>query len=268
MHQNTFIGHHFAARHTHTGNLVDFWEMSGGTSYYIRDRDTTLQSCGVDDVKDDMIEEMFFQHMYDTSLQHRYALNSVQPHVVHSYSPIGFVKLPLPRATNDWLRDWYFRNEHKEIKESFSGAVGTQHEVPWFVRHIPHELKVRLARELVPILAQWSQFPADELELTSCYGIRRYPEGAKLRMHVDTVHTHVVSVIINVDQENMRTDWPLEIKSHDGSYSYVTMVPGEMLLYESAKCLHGRPQALDGDSYANIFLHFKPSHESWNYDWY
>ena len=67
----------------------------------------------------------------------------------------------------------------------------------------------------------------------------------------------------------MEQDWPLEIKSHDGQFHYVNMKPGDMLLYESARCLHGRPQPFEGDSYANIFLHFKPTAPgAWDYDWY
>ena len=87
-------------------------------------------------------------------------------------------------------------------------------------------------------------------------------------MHVDTMMTHVVSAIVNVDQDVDR-DWPIEIKNHDGLYEYINMKPGEMLFYESAKCLHGRPQKLDGVGYANIFLHFQPADPAlWPYSWY
>ena len=36
-----------------------------------------------------------------------------------------------------------------------------------------------------------------------------------------------------------------------------------MLLYESAKVLHGRQKPLEGESYDNLFVHFKPE-----YEWY
>jgi hypothetical protein len=69
---------------------------------------------------------------------------------------------------------------------------------------------------------------------------RKYTNGSVLRMHVDTVNTHVVSAIINVDQE-VDEDWPLIILDHDDKEHAVMMQPGDMLLYESAKNLHGRP---------------------------
>jgi hypothetical protein len=59
-------------------------------------------------------------------------------------------------------------------------------------------------------------------------------------MHVDTVSTHVVSAIINVDQE-VDKDWPLLILDHEENEHNVIMKPGDMVLYESAKNLHGRP---------------------------
>jgi hypothetical protein len=42
--------------------------------------------------------------------------------------------------------------------------------------------------------------------MTSIYGIRKYINGSILRMHVDTVNTHVVSTIINVDQVLLHHD--------------------------------------------------------------
>ena len=37
-----------------------------------------------------------------------------------------------------------------------------------------------------------------------------------------------------------------------------------MLLYESAKCLHGRPRKFKGRFYSSIFTHYKPS--DWDID--
>lgn len=69
---------------------------------------------------------------------------------------------------------------------------------------------------------------------------RKYTNGSVLRMHIDTANTHAVSAIINVDQK-VRKDWPLIILDHDGHENSVNMQPGDMLLYESARLLHGRP---------------------------
>ena len=45
---------------------------------------------------------------------------------------------------------------------------------------------------------------------------------------------------------------------HDGKAHNVTMLPGDMVLYESHSVLHGRPFPLKGRFMANIFIHFEP----------
>lgn len=57
---------------------------------------------------------------------------------------------------------------------------------------------------------------------------------------MDTLSTHVVSAIINVDQEVTRP-WKLLILDHEDQEHELEMTPGDMVLYESAKLLHGRP---------------------------
>ena len=39
------------------------------------------------------------------------------------------------------------------------------------------------------------------------------------------------------------------------------MEPGDAVLYESAKCMHGRPKALQGDQYVNEFFHYRPMND-------
>jgi hypothetical protein len=38
----------------------------------------------------------------------------------------------------------------------------------------------------------------------------------------------------------------------------ITMVPGDMVLYESTTLPHGRPVAFKGTVFRNIFVHFSP----------
>ena len=55
----------------------------------------------------------------------------------------------------------------------------------------------------------------------------------------------------------------LYIQDNDGGTHAVTLQPGEMLWYESAKAAHGRPEFFKGDYYDNLFIHYKPLG-----DWY
>ena len=76
--------------------------------------------------------------------------------------------------------------------------------------------------------------------MTSCYGVRCYNPGSFLLNHVDRTSTHVLSAIVNVYQEGMLEDWPLEIYDHAGQMHRVPMQPGDIVLYESAKNTHGK----------------------------
>ena len=94
-------------------------------------------------------------------------------------------------------------------------------------------------------------------------GIRIYANGSVLNNHLDRVSTHAVSVIINLDQD-VDEPWPLEIHDHTGRPHNVTIKPGDMVLYESASCIHGRPWPLVGRAFVNVFRHFRPK-ENWDF---
>ena len=51
---------------------------------------------------------------------------------------------------------------------------------------------------------------------------------------------------------------PLEVIGHDGIARNITMVPGDLVLYESHSVIHGRQFPLKGRFMANIFIHFEP----------
>ncbi|CAN0392683.1 unnamed protein product, partial [Hapterophycus canaliculatus] len=59
-------------------------------------------------------------------------------------------------------------------------------------------------------------------------------------------------------QTNVDTDWPLYVRGHDGVARNIYIEPGEIIFYESASVIHGRPEAFQGDRFANIFVHFAP----------
>jgi hypothetical protein len=96
------------------------------------------------------------------------------------------------------------------------------------------------------------------LELTDIYGMRRYEDGARLLTHVDRINTHAASLIINVDQAEIREPWMVEIYDFANRLHEIDMTPGDIVYYESARCLHGRMQPLRGRHYVNLFAHYRP----------
>ena len=114
-----------------------------------------------------------------------------------------------------------------------------------------------LERGLHPIA---ESFAGVRLQHTRTYGVRRYTNGSWLASHVDRFNTHVISAIINLDQ-SVTEPWPLFIKGNEGLAHRVVLAPGEMLWYESARAVHGRPRPLSGEFYDNLFIHFSPAGE-------
>jgi prolyl 4-hydroxylase len=93
---------------------------------------------------------------------------------------------------------------------------------------------------------------------TAIYGIRSYLKDSTLAMHVDRQETHHISSILIVDKDlGGNNDWPLEIVDHSGKTHLIYADVGDLILYESAICSHGRPSPFTGNFFRNMFVHYK-----------
>ena len=122
------------------------------------------------------------------------------------------------------------------------------------ILQLPEALRMEIHISLRPILEDWSK---TQLVPTFVYGIRTYIRGAILVGHRDRIDTHIISAIINIDQE-VEEGWPLMVEDHYYRDHNVLLHTGEVVFYESARLFHGRPIPLKGNKFANIFCHFKP----------
>jgi len=80
---------------------------------------------------------------------------------------------------------------------------------------------------------------------------------------VDRMTTHVISCILHVGHDDASEPWPLYIEDFDGNTNAVVLEAGDMLFYESSKCIHGRPKPFHGSWYSSLFVHYHPA-EAWN----
>lgn len=182
-----------------------------------------------------------------------------QPHeLIPRYTADGIRKQLMSTTLFNALSEFYASSRNKNARNEFVEGGFLQSDrnsIPSTMLDVTHELKQLVCKELQPICEQWSAKP---LAMTSIYGIREYARGTSLKMHTDVTHTHIISVILNVAQTVDR-DWPLEVDDHMCRRHSVILQPGEMLLYEGARLSHGRPTPLEGESFANIFVHFCPT---------
>lgn len=173
---------------------------------------------------------------------------------IRPHTKAGFLKVQVPKELMRHIHDFERDHSASATPESVPGFIDApKGRLPSELMPLTDELKTKIHQGLLPLVEAWT---GTQLEPTFVFGIRRYLDGAVLKMHRDRGLSHVVSAIINVTQD-VRKPWPLEIEDHHGRHYHVLLEPGEMVFYEGARLLHGRPQAFEGKSFSNIFVHYK-----------
>jgi hypothetical protein len=181
-------------------------------------------------------------------------------------NPIGFKVIDVPKKTFELIQ-----NVHNILKidiepERFAepGNKGVLQNIE--NKHATDIMSVErlypvgpdILNQLKDIHEEWA---GQKLIPSSIYGIRSYKRNSFLKSHTDILETHHISSIIIVDKK-VDEDWPLDIKDHEGNWHKIYADIGQMILYESAKCEHGRMTPLKGDYFRNLFVHYKLA------DWY
>lgn len=193
------------------------------------------------------------------SEEDRVRMSVRQPQSMYNYTEMGFTKIRAPENVFRLIRDFWEKNKDRQREENWPvGNVYVNHwQGPTYMVSVEDSslegggfvLKQHIWNAARDTISAWT---GQQLAECSLYGIRVYKEGAMLAHHVDRLPL-VSSAIINVDQD-VDEPWPLEVIGHDGKAHNVTMLPGDMVLYESHSVLHGRPFALKGRFMANVFM--------------
>eukprot|EP00934_Nitzschia_sp_Nitz4_P002217 Nitzschia sp. Nitz4//scaffold3_size479765//400515//402165//NITZ4_000172-RA/size479765-augustus-gene-1.624-mRNA-1//-1//CDS//3329550974//2217//frame0 len=214
-----------------------------------------MQGCVGDD-------EEYFEECKRYELD-RIDMNLLQPTASQNYTNAGFAKMKAPLGVKEMLQEFFEENRERHVREELwerSNTYLNHWQVPTGMLDISHPVvglsnqqRAVLIQEVQSVLEAWTQ---QSLVFTSIYGIRVYFEDSILAPHVDRIPL-VTSAIINVAQD-VEEDWVLEVIGHDGVAHNVTMLPGDMVLYEGHSIIHGRPFPLKGQFFANVFVHFEP----------
>jgi len=188
--------------------------------------------------------------------------NIVIPPKLPNFTKTGFKLIQMPENMLKSLQDYYWgRLKTSRRPETFFPGytiINSYTKNPGFVSLGQYEMNRMFGDQLRELVADWSEVPADDLELTSFYGIREYNEDHFLRCHVDRSQTHVLSVILHVASEDLESNWPVEVVDFNGRRQRINMHHGQILFYESAKLIHGRPQYLKAGKFVNAFGHYRP----------
>jgi prolyl 4-hydroxylase len=180
-------------------------------------------------------------------------------------SPSGFKIVKVPNNTWRLINETYQLLKNSLVEEKWDGISNIIFDkdgnspVDILSMDNCNRIKEIIHYELQQI---HEEFSGESIEPSFIYGIRSYKRGAMLQTHRDRIATHHISSIIIVDKK-VDKDWALDIEDHEGNWHKVYAEVGDMILYESAICEHGRKDPLEGDYFRNFFVHYKL--KNWKY---
>jgi prolyl 4-hydroxylase len=168
---------------------------------------------------------------------------------------LGFRKTTVDPAIHARLLHHLRSNIHNFRSEPETGFIRSENPRAFpSLLYQDEAFNQSLMSDLQPIHEEWSGM---QIVKAACYGIRVYQPRSYLYNHYDRGRTHIISSTICVDHR-LNSPWPLYIEDGEGRPHEVSVEPGEMVFFEGARLKHGRPYPLDGEYYANIFVHYTP----------
>ena len=170
-------------------------------------------------------------------------------------TPLGFKVIDCPAEIWQQIQEVYELAKKDPHIEGFPDKEKTilGGETGIYRLDFHKEKRDLIHKALQPLHEDWVK---RDLEPSAVYGIRSYFDATSLVMHRDRIATHHISSIIIVDTDE-REPWPLHIEDHNGNEHKIYTNPGQIILYESATLLHGRPTPFQGNYYNNFYVHYK-----------
>jgi len=185
--------------------------------------------------------------------------------IAQNFTEYGWAVTRAPQGLLDELVSSLHRGLTSPIhsEEEDIGSTCIDSPSPPLLHPIVESLERRALLELRPIAEAWINHDKREkrrhLIGNNAYGLRIYQNQSRLNMHVDKSETHVISAILHVDHDENSKPWPIVIEDYYGNLNEVVLEKGDVLLYESSKCFHGRPRRFEGEWYTSLFIHYYPA---------
>jgi hypothetical protein len=176
--------------------------------------------------------------------------------VIPRCTPNGFEVVKCPKSIFGVIMDLYKILLQSPIEEEYipkDGGVQNYSNILNFEKYMG--IIAHIHQNLLPLHESWAK---TTLIPSAIWGVRSYIEGSVLTPHKDRPTTHHISSIIMVDKDlNGKSDWPLTIQGYDGKLHKIYTDPGDIILYESVACMHGRPEKFEGNYFRNFYMHYQ-----------
>ncbi|KAG7343140.1 hypothetical protein IV203_021085 [Nitzschia inconspicua] len=128
----------------------------------------------------------------------------------------------------------------------------------WWIER--DDLMDKVEDELHGPLEEWC---GTDLSLTKVYGLRLFRNESSFRMHIDKKGSHSVGYVLHVASSEDTKPWPFFIEDFHGRTHEINLTPGDVIMFEAGKLMHGRPRTLNGSWYSNVVGHYYPNNEEW-----
>lgn len=161
----------------------------------------------------------------------------------------GFKVVDVPSHVYQVLIDFYDRSK---LKPENYGSKEFYIKEDCFIQDInayPDKVSF-IKKSLLDIHEEWC---GRELEPAVIYGPRSYSAGSTLKAHYDRQDTHHIASSITLGKDH---SWNLNIQDHDAQWWAVDVEPGQMIMFESGVCIHGRLDPFQGTYFDNIYAHY------------
>lgn len=180
--------------------------------------------------------------------------------VIQNYTEHGFARTRISDSLLKELQQGIVDGFEDRRNEGYTPSItGNQ---AWHIQR--DDLTAKVEEELHYKLEEWGGI---DLDLTYVYGLRLFRNTTTIKMHLDKKGSHSMGYILHVgasdDYQPEEDSWPFLIEDFHGRTHEITMVPGDLILFEAAKLVHGRPHKLNASWYCNVVGHYYPRDDAW-----
>lgn len=149
--------------------------------------------------------------------------------VLQNYTELGFARTRISDELLEELQQGIVDGFETRVNEGYTPSItGNQ---AWHIQR--DDLTAKVENELHAKLEEWGNV---DLDLTYVYGLRLFRNTTTIKMHLDKKGSHAMGYVLHVgasdDYDPEADGWPFLIEDFHGRTHEITMVPGDLILFE------------------------------------
>ena len=255
------------ARQQHSGEILQAWFVShNGQILQVSNQSEFLYSGWLEKLQRDLnkLWKLMLEVRADHAERHLLMLN--EPTQVPFLTKEGYKRLHIPEALHQQLLSVYRNAKSTDFSQHLnvtaSSSIFNDDEFLMEIFFLPGNVSEAIIEQVEPLVEKWCGGCKLRPQTINNNFLRRYHKGSMIRMHVDKVASSKknpwLGVLLQIDQNLQGApEWNFTVIGRDGEWHSFSNSPGDMIFFEARGIPHGRPQALQGESFVNAFVFFE-----------